>query len=355
MNLINTRESQFELLRIVAIFMVLIHHSLAVADTFGYTGHYTLNEGITGVLLNSAVIIGVNLFVLITGWFGVSDKKIFRKILFLLIEVTCYSGIAYLIASLFNVTRFSIPDFVHAIDFTWNWFIVCYIMLLFSIPLLNKLIRTNKIISLPLFRCKNINIDECTLFILLLTVLNVVFGWGLKYNNVNGYNVANFAFLYLIGYWLRINKWNMQSPMILCISVYAISTILLVCIFVFFFGLMHKESSTINTMRIMGYNNPLVILSSMAVFILFSRIKIQSHWINSMASAVLGVFMIHEVPCITEFWRSIASKFYQEYSYFGLLLFDIIFFIVLLALALLIKRFVITPILYSMGNIHLLR
>ena len=289
-------------------------------------------------MLNSAVIIGVNLFVLITGWFGVSDKKIFRKILFLLIEVTCYSGIAYLIASLFNVTRFSIPDFVHAIDFTWNWFIVCYIMLLFSIPLLNKLIRTNKIISLPL-----------------LTVLNVVFGWGLKYNNVNGYNVANFAFLYLIGYWLRINKWNMQSPMILCISVYAISTILLVCIFVFFFGLMHKESNTINTMRIMGYNNPLVILSSMAVFILFSRIKIQSHWINSMASAVLGVFMIHEVPCISEFWRSIASKFYQEYSYFGLLLFDIIFFIVLLALALLIKRFVITPILYSMGNIHLLR
>ena len=66
MNLINTRESQFELLRIVAIFMVLIHHSLAVADTFGYTGHYTLNEGITGVLLNRAVIIGVNLFVLIT-------------------------------------------------------------------------------------------------------------------------------------------------------------------------------------------------------------------------------------------------------------------------------------------------
>lgn len=124
---------------------------------------------------------------------------------------------------------------------------------------------------------------------------------------------------------------------------------------IFLFGLMHKESNTINTMRIMGYNNPLVILSSMAVFILFSRIKIQSHWINSMASAVLGVFMIHEVPCISEFWRSIASKFYQEYSYFGLLLFDIIFFIVLLALALLIKRFVITPILYSMGNIHLLR
>ena len=55
MNLINTRESQFELLRIVAIFMVLIHHSLAVADTFGYTGHYTLNEGITGVLLNVSI------------------------------------------------------------------------------------------------------------------------------------------------------------------------------------------------------------------------------------------------------------------------------------------------------------
>ena len=35
MNLINTRESQFELLRIVAIFMVLIHHSLAVLILLG--------------------------------------------------------------------------------------------------------------------------------------------------------------------------------------------------------------------------------------------------------------------------------------------------------------------------------
>lgn len=86
MNLINTRESQFELLRIVAIFMVLIHHSLAVADTFGYTGHYTLNEGITGVLLNSAVIIGVNLFVLITVRDGLvcRIKKSFERYYFYL-------------------------------------------------------------------------------------------------------------------------------------------------------------------------------------------------------------------------------------------------------------------------------
>lgn len=84
MNLINTRESQFELLRIVAIFMVLIHHSLAVADTFGYTGHYTLNEGITGVLLNSAVIIGVNLFVLITDGLVCRIKKSFERYYFYL-------------------------------------------------------------------------------------------------------------------------------------------------------------------------------------------------------------------------------------------------------------------------------
>lgn len=59
----DVRQSNFELLRIIAIFMVLVHHSLFEANTIGYKKVYTFDDGYMGVILNSFCIIGVNLFI----------------------------------------------------------------------------------------------------------------------------------------------------------------------------------------------------------------------------------------------------------------------------------------------------
>lgn len=76
-----SRLSNFELLRLVAIFMIIIHHLvIKSAQTCGYTHPYDLNQdGLTGVFLNSLTASGVNLFLLISGWFGV--RKLKRKLL----------------------------------------------------------------------------------------------------------------------------------------------------------------------------------------------------------------------------------------------------------------------------------
>ena len=54
------RESQFELLRIVAIFFVILHHLIVKgADTAGYITDYNIhNHGILGIVLNSVVVGG---------------------------------------------------------------------------------------------------------------------------------------------------------------------------------------------------------------------------------------------------------------------------------------------------------
>lgn len=129
------------------------------------------------------------------------------------------------------------------------------------------------------------------------------------------------------------------------VCMYVCSAFLLSGLFFLIFGYLHKESTTFNTMRLMGYNNPLVLISSVVFFCLFARVKIKSNLINHVASAVLGVFMIHEVPAISEFWRSFAFSAYQHYSYIGLIIYDIVLFVILCFLSYLIKSFLINPIL----------
>lgn len=72
------RNSTFELLRIIAITFIMIHHVIV----FGLGGcnyelnveHCDTNPWINDII-NSLCIIGVNLFILITGWFGVKQYQ----------------------------------------------------------------------------------------------------------------------------------------------------------------------------------------------------------------------------------------------------------------------------------------
>lgn len=55
-----TRQSNFELLRLVAIFMIIVHHLvIRSAETCGYTHPYLFGQdGAGGVIINSLVVGG---------------------------------------------------------------------------------------------------------------------------------------------------------------------------------------------------------------------------------------------------------------------------------------------------------
>ena len=237
-----------------------------------------------------------------------------------------------------------------AMNFFNNWFVVSYILLLMLIPVVNEILTNDYVIKVAFdkkfIKCNEFYFNKSTLCVFILALISVFFGWGMGILNVDGYNVVNFVFLYTLSNWLRqklqINK--MLSGFCL-IVIYILSAVLLSGLFFLIFGYLHKESTTFNTMRLMGYNNPLVLISSVAFFCLFARFKIKSNLINHVASAVLGVFMIHEVPAISEFWRSFALSAYQHYSYIGLIIYDIVLFVILCFLSYLIKSFFINPVL----------
>lgn len=90
------RESQFELLRIVSMLFIVIGHFLIRIDIAGYFAPYSLNiSNVLYTLIYSSVVIGVNLFVLITGYFGI--HKIIRPGLRLFTDCIIYGAVALFI------------------------------------------------------------------------------------------------------------------------------------------------------------------------------------------------------------------------------------------------------------------
>ena len=123
------RQSNIELCRLASILLVMLVHS--TTSSLGY-------EVSLGVhLLTGFTVIGVNVFVLITGYFSTNPKKsslanlAFICLFWMIVRVVCRYG-------------FGEPvTFKHLFFITSsNWFIASYIGLLFLTPILNSFCKS---------------------------------------------------------------------------------------------------------------------------------------------------------------------------------------------------------------------
>ncbi|EOU1923475.1 hypothetical protein DMN38_09310, partial [Clostridium perfringens] len=98
------RESNFELLRIISMFMIVVLHVLNHGGIYKSTNIYS-NDFIIVNLIESLSIVGVNCFVLISGYFGINSRFSFRKCMKIYIQVIFYS----IIINYFAFVRGVIP------------------------------------------------------------------------------------------------------------------------------------------------------------------------------------------------------------------------------------------------------
>lgn len=149
--------------------------------------------------------------------------------------------------------------------------------------------------------------------------------------NSDGYNFVNFIFLYYIGRYIRMVS---ETPFWRKVSKYGIwiwlvSSLVLTGGFV----LLAEMGKDIESSRYWGYNNPLVIVSSIAIFSYFSRLKFQNKWINIAATGVFGTYLLHTTVAIRPIRDSFASSIYGEYSYGGIMILSVIIFVLCMMLS----------------------
>ena len=277
------RQSNFELLRIFAILIIISHH-------FALHGGLDLNDNLVslnGFWMQFLLIggkIGVNLFVLISGYFLINSKELrISKCIKLWLQIEFYSVIFYVIMSLYKYYVihsfvFSFKELISVLFPLSNqqwWFASTYFVLFLLHPFLNKLLKA-------LYQRQYI------LFILLqLIIFSVVPFVFRKASNAN--ELLWFVFIYSLAAYVRLYGVASYNNWKLCF-VMALFAYLLDALYKWVFLMLGFDSTLFSSL----YELPVLIVS-LLIFIFFKNLKIKNNkLVNIIASATFGVYLIHE-------------------------------------------------------------
>jgi len=288
------RQSGFELLRIVAMIFILILHADCLSFGFPSTQEIAANpvSAFLRTWLETIAVVAVNTFVLISGYFGIRLRA--DRFMGLLFQSVFYIMGVYLVLVAIGWEVFSVAHFARCLsplDPSGGWFIPVYIGLMLLSPILNTFVAQT---------------GEKNLLgvIVALLLMQSIFGWGIDHLKVSaGYSLFSFILLYLIGQYIRLypetfatkGKTSLYLGIYLGIALlnalipYLASTLPLL------FPSIPRDlgnNGTITALTL-AYSSPLNIIGAVCLFITFSRLKIQSHLINWVASSVLAVYLIH--------------------------------------------------------------
>lgn len=307
------RASNFEILRIIAILGVTLHH--LIINNVGYCLYSSEAVGdTTAFLINSLAVGGVNIFVLISGWFGI--KRQWSTVFKLVVDCFFIGIIMNIVGLTLSSYTFSLFTVLKSLSFTNSWFVLHYICLVLLSPFIENLWTDIR---------KSSNV---TYFLIVLTIINVVVGYGMKQGNVNGYNIFNFIYLYFIGRSLR--QYHCQSStkkknIVSMMSVLGIIAVIFFEVYTFAFLSVHSAKDNFGV-RFWSYNSPWVLCYSIMVFWIFSNIRFSSKIVNWMAMSVFTCYIVQTNPAFSALRSNMFSYFWSELNYLGVFICAIIIF-----------------------------
>lgn len=294
------RESNFELLRIISMFMVLVLH----AD-FQALGEPTTEDIVNTpfssfikVLFEVLSIVAVNVFVLISGWFGIKPSiKGFAKLIF---QILFFSFGIYIVMALIGKLNFSISGIAHCLVLkpaTSYWFIPSYLCLYLFAPVLNSFIALAD---------KKSYIGVLVAFFAFQTICSFVSNSASFL--MKGYSALSFMGLYLLAaYVKKYVDFNKYKGVNFALG-YLIISLLLTVIFIFAkFWKVEAISS-----RMFCYSNPLNILSALLLLLCFCKMHFKSKMVNKIAINSFAVYLLHCNPFMYSYYldsiRCISSS-----------------------------------------------
>lgn len=137
------RLSNIELLRIIAMFMIIAVHAdywlFGMPDKPAISGSH-LGSGVTRIFIEQLSIVGVNIFVGISGWFGIRPSA--KSLLSFIFQILFFLISIYFIGVIVGLQQFSIKTLSQCFLFTHHhWFIKAYLALYIIAPVLNIYIK----------------------------------------------------------------------------------------------------------------------------------------------------------------------------------------------------------------------
>lgn len=317
------RSSNIELLRIVSMFMIILFH-FSVHGAWPESG--PLASDVAVEMLSFGGKLGVNCFVLITGYFMVQSRLKLASLLRVLLETWFYSFtilFIFLLADPSLVTEAKLRKAVLPVISGEYWFITCYLALMVVSPLLNLAWRH---LSAP---------NKSRVMAIGFVMLSLL-PTASTFNPI-GSDLVWFFYIYLLGGWVRerfeaqrtcagaagavgrldpatfIARWGGGRTAILgVLFVWASMAVIGYAQRAWGFDLIFPDYF------VWQYMVP-TFFASVGLLLAFQRLVIPPlGWVNTVAKTTLGIYLIHDNPIMRAWiWPHFAPVY--DLGFFGIL------------------------------------
>lgn len=233
-------------------------------------------------LLYSISVCGVDIFILISGWFSIKfSSKRLLSFLFTVFFLLWFLFFSFAILGNWKITLEDIK--VSMTFFSGYWFIPAYIALYILSPVLNSF-------------SEKASQRDFLVFLFCFYLFQSYYSWGASFvDYYGGYGIISFLGLYLTARYFRLYPINLtynHPGKIYILLIGLIGAIATTSMFLF------EHAS-----RMLRYDNPLVILSSLCLIIFFSKLKLQNSFVNIVAGSCFAVYLIHFNPHVFFYFK----------------------------------------------------
>ncbi len=351
------RQSNMELLRLVAMMMILVMHmdygafGLPTAESVEQAPMTTFGR----IFVEHLCLVAVNVYVLISGWFGIRPRM--KSFVRLMLQVAMYSIIITGAFLLLGKTTFKIGYVTDMLIIGKQyWFVVSYLLLYLVSPILNTFVEHS-------------SKREFQWMLLVFFGFQFVYSWifGLE-EFAGGYSALSFMGLYLLARYVKIyendndnerrrtkdeNENNhpdgiasrftalragskVQVPSFknpfksfksltrftLHVSRFSFSKLLALYLFIaaitalfVFLAYDWKGDSFGDACAgiFAHYNSPFIVVSSLLVLLMFSKLHVQSKVINYLSSSAFAVYLIHAHPLLWDEYLNLFPPIYAKF------------------------------------------
>lgn len=307
------RDIRFEWLRIVAMLMIIILHYLSKGGFLvDMTEKTMVPSGYMAWFLEAFCLVSVNVYVLISGYFGNTATFSIKKVVTLWLQVVGYSVIISIVAIGFgiipikDITLYQVINMVFPIVTEHYWFATAYMILMLLMPFLN----------LGIEQLEKKNLQWIILALLCYgSIMKSILPMHLPWDKL-GFDALWFVVLYLTGAYLskykieffgKAEKISVKSRKIVALVFYIIGAFgifLVACILRILYLKTGKLADFITYTY--SYNHILTYISSIGLFCFVSCFKEKMVPVDSLiikvSKATFGVYLLHEHLWIRYLW-----------------------------------------------------
>ena len=310
------RQSNIELLRIIAMIFIVMHHYVTHGTTsFVYLDAPLSVQSVLALFFGAFGRPAVGIFILICGYFSIKSDFKLPRFITLIAQVFFYSVIPLLLAIFIlpgdaTIGRNEIFSSIFPTAYGTYWFITAYAVLLLLSPYINKLL-----LMLTQKQHKALIVIFAVIWCIIPTFLDARF---------SGSDLAYFVALYVIAAYLRLYPLQANpSRHFLLFGFWAfvvLASIASSSYLLNYSGVFRKYITYFTE-----YNRLPGAMCALELFIAMSQTKpFYSKLINRIASSSFGIYLIHDNPFIRPL---LWGKIFDSSAYVGTSLYFVHYFV----------------------------